>query len=132
MKLVVDANILFSLSKESSSASSISQKFNLKLFAPKFALVELFKYKEEVVKKSKRDFNLIISDLKEKVSFIDESEYSKFLSEPQIKISDPKDITYLALALKIKSPIWSNDQHLKQQSSITVFTTSELIEILGE
>ncbi|MEK6860226.1 MAG: PIN domain-containing protein [Nanoarchaeota archaeon] len=132
MKIVVDANILFSLSKESSSASSISQRFNLKLFAPKFALLELTKYKEELIKKSKRDFESIISDLKQRVSFIDESEYSKFLSEPRIKVSDPKDITYLALALKINSPIWSNDPHLKQQSSITVFTTEELIEILGE
>lgn len=132
MKLVVDANILFSLSKESSSAYLISQKFNLKLSAPKFALLELSKYKEELIKKSKRDFESIMSDLKQRVSFIDESEYSEFLSEPQIKVSDAKDITYLALALKTNSPIWSNDPHLKQQSSITVFTTSELIEILGE
>jgi len=70
MKLVVDANILFSLAKESSSASLILQKFRFKLFAPKFALLELSKYKEELVKKSKKDFNSIISDLKEKVSFI--------------------------------------------------------------
>ena len=132
MKLVVDANILFSLSKESSSAYLILQKFNFKLSAPKFALLELSKYKEELIKKSKKDFDLIISDLKEKVNFIEESEYSEFLSEPQIKISDPKNITYLALALKLKSPIWSNDPHLKQQSFIVVFTTSELIEILGE
>jgi len=132
MKIVVDANILFSLSKESSSAYSISEKFNLKLFAPKFALLELSKYKEELIKKSKRDFESIISDLKKIVNFIDESEYFDFLSEPRIKVSDPKDITYIALALKIKSPIWSNDPHLKEQSSITVFTTSELIEILGE
>jgi predicted nucleic acid-binding protein len=132
MKLVVDANILFSLSKESSSASLISQKFNLKLFAPKFALLELSKYQEELSKKSKKDFTSIICGLKQKISFIDESEYSEFLSDSKIKVSDPKDITYLALALKIKSPIWSNDQHLKQQSSITVFTTSELVEILDE
>jgi predicted nucleic acid-binding protein len=132
MKLVVDANILFSLAKESSSASLILQKFKFKLSAPKFALSELSKYKEELIKKSEKEFDLIILDLKEKVNFIDEQEYKEFLSEPKIKVSDQKDITYLALALKIKSPIWSNDPHLKQQSSITVFTISELVEIFGE
>ena len=132
MKLVVDANILFSLSKETSSASEIVKRFNLKLFAPSFALEELSKYKDELEKKSKKDFKTIISSLKEKINFIEEPEYSGFLNEPKINISDPKDITYLALALKIKSPIWSNDNHLKEQSLITVFTTSEIIELLSE
>jgi len=133
MRLIVDANILFSLIKEDSAASSIFKSHKPRLFAPKFALVELSKYKEELIKKSKLDsFKSILSLLNKKVVFVNESEYSDLLSDSQIKISDPKDIAYLALALKLKSPVWSNDPHLKEQSSILVLTTSEIIELFSE
>ena len=130
MKFVVDANILFALSKHSSVANSLFSKFSLKLFAPDFALVELHKYKEELSKKSGIDFNSVIKSLKEKVIFVDKSEYSKLIKESSSKISDPKDVVYLALASKLEIPIWSNDKHFKEQSSISTFTTEELINLL--
>lgn len=133
MKLVVDANILFSLAKGSSTASEISRLAKLQLFSSNFALQELFKYKEDLIKKSEfNSFESIISDLKQKVKFINESEYSEFLAKKEIKVSDPKDITYLALSLKLNCPVWSNDPHLKEQKLVPVFTTSELIELLFE
>ena len=131
MKLIVDANILFSLSKEDTTASLILLQYKPKLFAPIFALEELSKHKEEIIKKSGfNSLNSIILSLKNKVIFIEKSEYSKFLSYSQIKISDSKDMAYLALSLRLKSPIWSNDPHLKEQSFIEVFTTAELLELL--
>ncbi|MHA1105899.1 MAG: PIN domain-containing protein [Promethearchaeota archaeon] len=46
------------------------------------------------------------------------------------KISpDPKDTIYLALAIALKSKIWSNDKKLKHgQDKITVFSTEELLK----
>jgi len=46
------------------------------------------------------------------------------------KISpDPKDTIYLALAISLKSNIWSNDKKLKQgQTKITIYSTNELIK----
>ena len=46
------------------------------------------------------------------------------------KISpDPKDIVYLALAIALKSSIWSNDKNLKQsQTKITIYSTDQLIK----
>ena len=132
MKFVVDANILFSLAKPSSATNSIISSFSLKLIAPDFALIELHKYKEELSKKSGLDFNSAIKSLKEKVIFVDKSEYSELIKKFSSKISDEKDIVYLALASKLELPIWSNDKHLKEQSDIEVFTTAELIELFGD
>jgi len=37
-------------------------------------------------------------------------------------------ISYIALALKLNCPIWSNDTDLKQQDRIKVYNTKELLE----
>ena len=132
MKFVVDANILFALSKFSSAASFLVSQFSIELVAPDFALDELYKYKKELVKKAGKDFNSIIKSLKDKVMFVDKSEYFKHIKELSSTISDAKDIVYLALASKLSLPIWSNDKHFKEQSLIKTLTTKELIELLIE
>ena len=45
------------------------------------------------------------------------------------KISpDEKDTVYLALALKLRCGLWSNDKDLKEkQNSVQVYSTEELI-----
>ena len=45
-------------------------------------------------------------------------------------VSDADDAPYLAFAIKMKSPIWSNDQHLKKQSIVPILTTREMIELI--
>jgi len=57
-----------------------------------------------------------------------------FLS-PANKISphgeQTKDDPYFALALAFNSPIWSDESEFKQQSRVKVFSTKELVELLG-
>lgn len=131
MKFVVDANILFALAKSSSTASLLTAKHNIKLFAPDFALVELYKYKNELEKKSDiGKFKDIIESLKKRVVFIDNSEYKAFLKKALSLISDPKDAAYISIALKFSLPIWSNDEHFKDSKTET-YTTEELIRLLS-
>ena len=127
MRFVVDANILFSLAKPLTASNKLVSKFGLELVAPDFALIELYKHKEELVRKSGLDFNSIINSLKDKVVFVDKSEYSGLMKNFKSKISDISDIPYLALADKLNLPIWSLDPHLKEQMEIEIFTTAELI-----
>jgi len=132
MKFVVDANVLFALAKPSSAANKIFSMYELKLIAPDFALMELFKYKDELMAKSEGDsFDNIISSLKSKVIFVDKSEYKELIKRALKLIPDEKDVAYLALALRLFLPLWSNDSHFKKQSQIEVFTTKELIEFLS-
>ncbi len=128
MKLVVDANVLFALSKPSSAANEILSKYRLKLFAPDFALLELYKHKEVLIEKSGiGDFDEIIESLKNKVVFVDKSEYSHLVKKAALSLPDPDDAAYLALSLRFFLPIWSNDPHLKQGPKAVVFTKKELI-----
>lgn len=132
MKLVVDANVLFALSKPSSAANDILSRHELKLMAPDFALLELYKYKKVLVEKSDAGrFDEIIKSLKDKVVFVNKGLYKNQLKKADSLLPDPDDAAYLALALKLFLPIWSNDPHLKEQSAALVFSTAELIKLLG-
>jgi len=133
MKLVADANVLFALSKPSSAANDIWKFHHPQLVAPDFALVELYRHKRELLEKSgEKSFHDVVASLRAKVVFVELSEYAAELKSLSGKISDPKDMVYLALALRLKAPIWSNDKHFGGQSVVDVFTTKQLVQFLGE
>jgi len=52
------------------------------------------------------------------------------LAEQTMKDLDVTDSPFLALALALGSPIWTNDGHFKQQNLVDVYTTNELLELL--
>ncbi|HLC31478.1 MAG TPA: PIN domain-containing protein [Candidatus Nanoarchaeia archaeon] len=131
MKLVVDANILFSIANPISFTSQLIHKIKVELYSPEYALYELKKYEKEVVEKSNlKSFKAIAERLRDKIRFIPVAEIKKELVEMQNIISDEKDIIYLALAKKMNISIWSNDPHLKEQTLIQVLTTKEIVEII--
>jgi len=45
-----------------------------------------------------------------------------------MKDIDEKDTLFLALALKLKYPIWSNDKHFQKQGKIQVYTTEDVLK----
>ena len=132
MKLIVDANILFSaLIKEGLTAELlISDK--LQLFAPEFLFTEFAKYKDLILRKTHRneeEFNQLLEILKEQISIVPKKEITPFMDEAEKISPDPKDTIYLACAIALRSNIWSNDKKLKQdQTKITVFSTEELLK----
>ena len=135
MELVVDANILFSALIKDSLTAELLFEPALKLYTPEFLLEEFTKYEELILKKinrSKEKYIEIFHCLKDIINFIPEEEFSEFLHEAEIISPDIKDTAYIALALKMKCPVWSNDKTLKNQKIITVYSTSDLIKIIDE
>ena len=133
MKLIIDNNILFSLMKPDSVASRILLFLNCELTAPSFILHEFNKYKDECLKKSglsKINFDKRKNEILSKINFIEFKEYKEFLKEALKELIDQDDSPYIALGLKIQSPIWSNDKNLKKQSKVTILSTEDLIHIL--
>jgi predicted nucleic acid-binding protein len=131
MRIVLDNNILFSLMNPFSTASYIFFLLDTDFSAPEYVKLEFEKYKEICLfksKLSKHEFEIRLEEIKEKIKFVKLQEYKKFLKKSEKSLPDPKDSPYLALALKLNSIIWSNDPHLKQQSLVKVFTTTELFK----
>ena len=133
--MIIDNNILFSLMKPDSSASEIFELQPFKFVAPEFIKSELDEHGRECEKKSgltKQEFKSRRAEVEAKLTFICVDVYKKFLKKAVKAIDDADDAPYIALALALRTPIWSNDPDLKKQSLADVFTTKELIEILPE
>ena len=132
--LVIDANVLVSaLLKDSTTRKLLLKEKTLVLFSPEFVKEEISKYVPDFSKKlnvKTVELEETIKDLFEaaKITVVSSKEYGGFL-EKAIKASpDKKDAAYLALALKLGCPVWSQDKQLKKQGMVKVFSTKELLE----
>lgn len=141
--LIVDASILFSFFSSSSARRDVFKKLlnhGTKLASPAYASTELSNNKSKIMKFSQIDdskFDEIFSELNKELDTVNESEYKEFLPEAG-KISphgkeETKDDPYFALSLFLnKTPIWSDEEAFKNQSSVEIFTTNRLDRLLRE
>jgi|SRR3989344_5051933 len=130
MNLVVDANILFASLIKKDMTSDILFDNNINLYAPEFIFSEFEKYKDYIKNKTERtneEFNELMDLFERKVSLVPLEEIKPYLEEAEKLSLDPKDISYIALALKLNIPIWSNDKGLKKQNKIKIYSTTDLI-----
>mgnify|MGYP001574587806 CR=1 FL=1 len=133
MKFVVDTNIIFSLFKSKSYITELLNELNLELFSPKDLLNELNKYSETICSKaqiSTKEFKFKLSLLPELIEFKSPSE--DYRLEANKIISHKTDVPFLALAMELNIPIWSNDKHFKEQDKVKIFTTEELSSFINE
>lgn len=133
MDIIIDANILFAALIKDGQTIELMLNENICLFAPEFLINEFIKYKYELLRKTKRseaEFNEIVSIIENIITIIPKEEFEEFLVEAEKICQDKNDIQYIALAIKLKLPIWSNDKDLKtKQNKIIIYNTSELMKI---
>lgn len=134
MKLVIDANIAFSLLKKDSFTRKLIQEYSLELYSHKFILEELREHSEELcellnihTEKFER-----VMEIFSKLVNLDVNVSPQQINWASKLILDQDDRQYLALALKLNCPIWSEDPHFNEQTKVPVFTTSKLSKFLEE
>jgi predicted nucleic acid-binding protein len=133
MKFVVDTNVLMTFFWKNSFSKGLLYDKNISFFSPEYALEELDRNSSEIMKKtgiSAGEFKKIKMELSVLVEFIPIEEYSKFLKKAS-SISNKEDVDFIALALKLKIPVWSNDKDFKKQKFTKVFTTNEFIKLVS-
>lgn len=96
---------------------------------------ELYKYKEIIIHKSSieaEDFDTYINGLfiRANIIIIPFNEFKYAIKAAEGMLIDKKDAHYVALALNLGCPIWSNDKGLKKQNKVKVFNTEELTQII--
>jgi predicted nucleic acid-binding protein len=132
MDLVVDTNVLYTFFWKGSAVRKFLMRMDLGLFSPEFALEEINSHKSDILKKTKlseEEFKEIKRDLAVAVSFIPIEEYRELLKHFEKSCPDSQDIDFLALASKLKLPLWSNDGALKRQKEVDVLSTSDLLKM---
>ena len=102
----------------------------IKLYSPEYALEEIKDHKKNIIEKTRiteSEFTRLRQDLAIAVQFISTDDYKEFLPKALQFCPDPNDIDFLALSLKLKHPLWSNDSRLKHQNAVLILSTKELI-----
>ena len=131
MELIIDTNIVFSLFKSESFTREILAKHKIKLFSPEKLIDELKKYSKLICSKSNISKSKFLFNISLLPEIIELKKVEKiFKSKAKKLISHKSDADFLALALQLNIPIWSNDSHFKEQSSVKVFTTKDLVKLL--
>jgi predicted nucleic acid-binding protein len=136
IRLVVDANIIFSaLIKDNSITRKILNSKFFEFYCPYYVIRELNRYEDLIILKreklnQKMPYNILLPLILKKINKIPKEEYEDKIKEAYeiMKDIDEKDTHYIALALKLNCPIWSNDNDLKKQNKVKVYNTKELLE----
>ncbi len=137
MRLVIDANILFSAFIKEGLVRRLILFNIFELYAPKFVIEEFFEHIGELVEKTKVKKEILRYKIKDFISSSGIRLYSKkdildFIEKSEAISPDKDDIMYFAAALKLNCPIWSNDRRLKEQAIVKVYSTSEILVFIME
>lgn len=131
MNLVVDANIIFSALIKEGKSAEILLDFSHNFFVPEYVFEEFERHKDEILAKTnrtEREFNEILSELKDIMSIIPREEFEEYLDLAEEISPDMDDVMYFALALKLRCGILSNDKELKIQKEVKVYSVEDLLK----
>ncbi|MFT4310944.1 MAG: PIN domain-containing protein [Candidatus Woesearchaeota archaeon] len=133
MKVVVDTNVLMTFFWQNSVFRKLLTQELVDCIAPEYALEEINKYEAEICKKTnitKKQYKEQLNELAIYVEFISIENYQEKLIAVVNNMPDPKDIDFVALAVKHELPLWTNDKLLKEQSVVAIYTTKEILDEL--
>src|SRR3989344_676717 len=133
MKVVADSNRIIASLLKSGTTREILFNGNFDFVAPEFIKEEISKYKLDLIKKAKitaEEFDVLLSLFFERIKLIPKNEYRRYTEELKSKISDTKDIPYIACCLAAKAEgIWSHDPHFLKQDKAKIFTNKDLLDM---
>jgi len=130
-KLAADANVILS-AVVGKAALRIFLKEDVEIITTQFNVDEVREYLSVIAEKYEFSEEILESQLKLlPLSVYPLHFYEDFIQKASQKLSgrDEDDIELLALAIKLKIPVWSNDNDFKNLG-IEVYTTAKLLKIL--
>jgi len=137
--LVADTNILISaLIKDHSINAKLIESGYFVVYFPEYGLRELQGYRDYMKAKRQKRSQTLALEYAERfilksvqvVSF-DAYRYKIADAFQIMKEIDEKDAPILALAMQLCCPVWSNDKHFQRQKAARVYTTRDLLGLLG-
>jgi len=97
---------------------------------------EILKHKAELIHKSNltdEQFAYLIQLIFAKMSLVSSRDIEPFRDRATgiMMDIDIADSPFLALAMLLDAPIWSNDTHFKRQNAARILTTKDILFLLG-
>ncbi len=145
MKLIIDTNLIFSsISKSDGRIAEIilNPNFHLQLTGCYFSYIELFKYKDKLLKASKLaelEFLDVMYQMLKRIHFFNEGMIPKDVIDEAYKLTfdiDEKDTIFVAMGMHFEQKLWSGDkvlvEGLRKKGYNELILTNELVEMLTE
>jgi len=140
LRIVIDTNILIgSLVRNASFKARLLKNKQFQFFFPDYGLAEVEKFREYICTKRRKDttapsFDYAMKFLLESVTVVPRQLYQDQIPGAYAVMEkiDPKDTPFLALALHLECPLWSDDAHLKRQSLVPCYSTHEFTGMLND
>lgn len=138
MELVLDANILVAGFLRSATTRELLLDERLTLWAPEYSLQETEhvltapRLRRRLGNLPAAELRWLLGQLTAKVRFLAASAYQRHLARAQQLAPHPEDAPYLALALHLNLPLWSNDAALARQHAVRVYSTTDLLALLSD
>lgn len=136
-KLVVDANVVFAALVKGGFTFEFIRllpKLGFKLYSPAYALEEIggeMGRLSKFSKLSRMELEFLMGFLFKRIEIVPESRYERYLPEAKKLLPrHPKDFPYLALAIALDCPLWSNEGKLRKQSKVKVLPTHKLKSLI--
>lgn len=136
MELVVDANVLLAGFMKAAVTRELLLDNRLRLHAPEYLIYETRKHLlshaslRKRIGLSPRQIDEVWFLLTQNIESHPKTVYQKTYPVALKIAPHPEDAPYLALALGMKIPLWSNDKGMKMQDRVRVFATHEVLEKL--
>ena len=136
MELVVDANVLVAGFLRSATSRELLLDERLVLWAPEYSLTEAERVltsprlRRRLGGLSVADVQSLLTQVTAKIRILPAASNQHCLGKAHRLAPHAADVPYLALAVHLNIPVWSNDFALKQQQAVRVYTTQEPIEFL--
>ena len=143
MNLIIDTNLLFSsISKSNGRIAEIimNPKFHLHLTGCYFSYIELFKYKEKLIKASKLEeleFLDVMYQMIKRIHFFNEGIIPPEIFKEAYSLThdiDEKDTIFIAMGMYFNQKLWSGDkvlvEGLRRKGYHEILLTNELVEML--
>jgi predicted nucleic acid-binding protein len=143
MEVVIDSNKIISAVVSKGIVRRIVIFSGINFHAPKVLVEEIGRHREEICERiglKPEFFRFILEELiLPRLNIVEESKYADKISEAYAisKEFDEKDAPFIALALKLKAPIWTNDKSMiehgiKSQAYLALDTETLMKVLRGE
>ena len=132
-KLVVDTNAVAAALVKEGTSRQILLVSGISFFEPDFLKEELEEHKDTFLAKSglsAEDYEKVMNVMLANIVQIPAGSYVAFRQKALELTQDHDDWPFLALALSLSCPIWSNDWGMKGQTEVKVYNTGELVGLM--
>ena len=136
MELVVDTNVVIAGFLRSATTRELLLDGRLVLHAPEYLLTEAERVlsaprlRRRLGSLSPDDVRALLSQLTSRMRIAPTSTFRLKLPDAKALVADPEDASFIALALHLQLPLWSNDAPLRTQNVVRVYTTDDVLSLL--